>query len=69
MKNKRDARLAYYEGIKQATFEHIKATEASIRKLKDVPPEKIEKLVAAVHKRHMELLKRIDRHIKDETRR
>lgn len=68
VKNKRDARVAYYEGVKRATLEHIKATEDGLRSLKDVRPEKIEKLIADVHKRHMKLLKLIDRHIKEESR-
>lgn len=68
MNNKRAARLAYYEGVKQATLEHIKATEESLRKLEGVKPAKIEKLVADLQQTHEKLLKRIDRHIKEETR-
>ena len=68
MKNKREARVAYYEGIKQATLEHIRATEEGLRKLEDVPPNKTEGLVADVRKHHGKLLKRIDRHIKEATR-
>jgi hypothetical protein len=67
--NKREARLDYYKGVREATLEHIKATEEGIRKLKDVKPAKIEKVVADLHKRHEKLLKRIERRIKLETTR
>jgi hypothetical protein len=66
--NKREARIAYYEGIKQATLDHIKVTEDGLRNLKDVSSEKIEKLVADVHKRHLKLLKHIEQLIKEESR-
>jgi len=65
--DKREARLKYYEGIRQATLDHIKATEDGLRKLEGVKPAKIEKLVADIHKQHERLLKRIDRRIKRET--
>jgi hypothetical protein len=68
MNNKRAVRLKYYEGIRQATLDHIKATEDGVRKLEGVKPAKIEKLMADVHKKHEKLLERIDRLIKHETR-
>jgi hypothetical protein len=66
MDNKRAARLTYYEGVRQATLDHIKTTEEGIRKLEGVKPAKIEKLIADLHEQHEKLLRRIDRHIKDE---
>lgn len=66
MNNKRDARLNYYEGIRQAMMEHIKTTEEGIRNLEGVKSSKIEKLVADIHKEHEKLLKRIDREIRQE---
>jgi hypothetical protein len=68
VKTKREARIAYYEGVKQATLDHIKVTEEGLRNLKDMSSEKIDKLVADIHKRHVKLLKRIDGYIKDESR-
>ena len=67
MNNKREARLKYYRGVREATQEHIKTTEESLRRLKDVKPEKIEKVIADLHKQHAKLLRRIDRHIKEES--
>lgn len=66
MNSKREARLKYYEGVKEATLQHMQATEESLRKLQGVTPEKIETLVADLKKQHKKLLKRIDRNIKDE---
>lgn len=66
MNNKREARLQYYQGVRQATLDHIKKTEEGLRNLQGVKPEKIEKLVADLHKQHEKLLKRIDREIKQE---
>ncbi len=66
MNSKREARLNYYEGVREATLEHIKATEEGLRKLEGLRPAAIEKLVADVHKRHEKLLRRIDRHIEQE---
>jgi hypothetical protein len=66
--DKRTARIAYYEGIKQAALEHFKATEESLRKLKELKAGQAEKLIADLQKRHEKLLKRIDQHIKDEGR-
>ena len=68
MPNKREVRLQYYEGIRQATLEHIKATEEALRKLEGLKPEKIDKLVASVQKEHAKLLERIDRQIRRETK-
>jgi hypothetical protein len=64
--DKRAARVAYYEGIRQAALEQFKATEDGLRRLEGVDVRKIEKVVADVHKRHEKLLKRIDRQIKEE---
>ena len=68
MKTKREARVAYFEGIKQATVDHMRVTEEGLRKLEDVPPNKIERLVADLQKQHAKLLKRIDRRLKEETK-
>ena len=64
--NKRAARLEYYGGVRQGMLEHIDLTEEKLRKLEGVQPAKIEKLVADLRKTHDKLLKRIDRHIKQE---
>jgi hypothetical protein len=69
VKSKRAVRLKYYEGVRQATLEHIKATEESLRKLKDVKPARMEELVADLQKRHQKLLKRIDRQIEEQKNR
>jgi hypothetical protein len=66
MNNKREARLRYYEGVRNATLEHIKATEEGLRKLEGIKPAKIEELISDLRKRHEKLLKRIDRYIKEE---
>ena len=66
MKDKRAARIAYYEGVRRAALTEFKATEDGLRKLQDVDPRKIEKVVADVHKRHARLLGRIDRQIREE---
>jgi hypothetical protein len=66
MNNKREARLRYYEGVRNATLEHIKATEEGLRKLEGIKPAKIEALISDLRRRHEKLLKRIDRHIKEE---
>ena len=36
MKNKREARVAYYEGIRRATLDHFRVTEEGLRKLAGV---------------------------------
>jgi len=64
--DKRAARVADYEGIRQAALVQFKATEDGLRRLEGVDVRKIEKVVADVHKRHEKLLKRIDRQIKEE---
>lgn len=66
MKDKRSARAAYYEGIKQAAVDQFKTTEESLRKLNGLDADQIEKLVADVHKRHEKLLKRMDRYIREQ---
>lgn len=63
MNNKREARLRYYEGIRGAMVDHFEATEDGLRKLKDVKPAKVEKIVTDLHKQHEKLLRRIDRQI------
>jgi hypothetical protein len=65
MEDKRAARLAYYEGIKQAALEQFKITEEGLRNLEGLQPAHIEKLVADLHKRHLKLLKRIDLQIEE----
>lgn len=67
MKDKKSARAAYYDGIKQAAVDQFKITEENLRKLKGLRPDQVERLIADVHKRHEKLLKRIDRHIKQQT--
>jgi DNA-binding PadR family transcriptional regulator len=66
MGRKSAARLAYYEGLRNALLEHFEITEQGLRKLKDVKPSQIEKLVADIQKQHRKLLNRIDRQIHDE---
>jgi hypothetical protein len=66
--SKREARLAYYEGVRQAMVDHATVTENGLRKLKGVPPLRIERLVADVHRRHLKLLRRIDQLIAAEHR-
>ena len=66
MSRKSEARLAYYEGVRKALLEHFENTEQTLRKLKDVKPAQIEKLVAEIQKQHRKLLDRIDRRIQDE---
>lgn len=61
--NKRSARLAYYEGMRNAAEEQFKLTEDGIRKLEGLSPTQIEKIVADLHKRHEKLLNRIDGYI------
>ena len=68
MKNKREARVAYYEGIRRATLDHFRVTEEGLRKLAGVSQSQTEKLVADLQKQHDKLLKRIDRRIKEETK-
>lgn len=65
MKDKRAARVAYYEGIRKAALDHFKTTEESLRRLEGLETAQIEKLVADIHKRHEKLLKRIDRDLKE----
>ena len=60
MKKKREARAAYYQGLKVAMSEHIEATEEGIRALVGVSKEKKAKLLASIRKQHEKLLKRID---------
>jgi ferritin-like metal-binding protein YciE len=67
VKDKRTARLSYYEGIKQAASDHLKTTEEGLRKLEGVSPTKVETIVADLHKAHRKLLKRLDRQIKEAT--
>jgi hypothetical protein len=64
---KREARRRYYEGVREATLTHIRATEEGLRKLESegVKPAKIEKLLQDLHKQHRKLLKRLDGHLKD----
>jgi hypothetical protein len=66
VKDKRAARVTYYEGIKRAAVEQFKTTEEGLRKLQGLKPGQAEKLIADVHKRHEKLLKRIDQYIKDD---
>ena len=66
MSRKSAARLAYYEGVRKALLEHFESTEQGLRKLKEVKPAQIEKLVAEIQKQHRKLLDRIDRRIQDE---
>jgi hypothetical protein len=66
MSRKSAARLTYYEGIRKALLEHFEMTEQSLRKLTDVKPPQMEKLVADVQKQHRKLLDRIDRRIRRE---
>lgn len=66
MKDKRKARIAYYEGIRQAALEQFRVTEEGLRKLEGLKPTQIERIVADVHKRHQKLLKRIDEHLEVE---
>jgi hypothetical protein len=67
MNSKQEGRTRYLEGVRGAMLEHAETTEAGIRKLKGVKPERTEKLVADLHKQHEELLRRIDREINLET--
>jgi hypothetical protein len=61
MKSRQEARLTYYEGVRQGALDHFKATEEGPRKLEGVSPEKLDKLLADLRGKHKNLLKRIDR--------
>jgi hypothetical protein len=60
---KRDAELAYYQTAKAALMEHMATTEKGLRRLKDLPPPKADKIIEAIRKRHDKLLRRIDRQV------
>jgi hypothetical protein len=64
MTDKHEARLSYYEGVRQAMLKHFEATEDGLRKLEGVKLAKIEKLIPDLRKRHDKLLTRVDRQIK-----
>jgi len=60
MVNKRDARLLYYRGIREAMVEHVKKTEDGLRAVTGLEPGDAKKLISAVQKRHAKLLQKID---------
>jgi hypothetical protein len=60
MSRKREARIAYYNGLKTSMARHIRATEKGIRSMEGVSETEMEKLLASVRKKHEKLLKRID---------
>jgi hypothetical protein len=68
MSAKRKARLAYYEGIKDAMVENLAVTEQGLRDLEGMSEAKVEKIVASLRKLHEKLMKQIDRQILNETR-
>jgi hypothetical protein len=63
MVGKRESRIAYYEGVKEALAEHLRATEEGIRRLPQLSNPQKEKLLEAVRKDHRKLLKRVDQNL------
>lgn len=68
MNDKRLARMAYYNGFRQAAVDQFKITEEKLRNLSGLKPDQVEHLVADVHKRHEKLLSRIDCYIDEQTK-
>lgn len=66
MADKGTARVTFYEGIRQAAVDQFATTEENLRKLEGLKPPQIENLIADVHKRHEEMLRRIEHHIREE---
>jgi hypothetical protein len=66
MSKKREARIAYYQGLKEALSQHIAETEKGLRALPGLSAKKIDKLVATVRKQHAKLSSRIDRQFAEE---
>ncbi len=66
MGDKRTARTTFYEGIRQAAANEFATTEENLRKLEGLKPPQIENLIADVRKRHEEMLRRIEHHIREE---
>ena len=60
MAGKRKARIAYYEGVKNALEDHIRKTEEGIRGLPRLSEEQKKKLVSSVRKHHRKLVKQVD---------
>ncbi len=60
MLNKRDARLLYYRGVREAMAEHVQKTEDGLRALTAMEPGDAKRLISAVKKRHDKLLQKID---------
>jgi hypothetical protein len=60
----RDARLKFYEGVREATLEHLKATEDSLRRLEGVEPAKIAELISELNRLNQKMMDRIDRYIR-----
>jgi hypothetical protein len=63
MAGKRKARIAYYEGVKEALAEHMRTTETGIRDLPRLSATEKDKLVASVRKHHAKLLKQVDQNL------
>ncbi len=60
MVDKREARLLYYRGVRDALVEHVRKTEDGLRALTGIEPGDAKKLISAVQKRHDKLLQKID---------
>lgn len=59
MVGKRHARMAYYSGLKDALVDHMTRTENGLRALQGVSEKQIEKMVAAVRKKHDKLMRQV----------
>lgn len=67
MTRKHDARAAYYHGAKAALIEHMVKTEKGLRSLSGMSEAEIDKIVASVHKRHLRILREVDRQFAEES--
>lgn len=69
MAGKKEARIAYYRGVKEALTEHMATTETGLRALPGLEEKELDKVVASVRKRHEKLLKEIDQHLAEDNAR
>jgi hypothetical protein len=63
MAGKRKARIAYYEGVKEALADHMRTTETGIRNLPRLTAIEKDKLIASVRKHHVKLLEQVDQNL------
>jgi hypothetical protein len=66
MSSKRDARVDYYRGVRDALNEHMATTEMGLRQLSGLSDAEKDKIVASVRKRHERLLKEVDRKLAEQ---